>query len=125
MTTTWLHTHLPRLQAGDPNPVSVKIPGQKIAYASWVSMRDVEFKVSEAGRQRCLREGVRNVHAWVVGTEVRRIENAPVVAAPPAGYRRALYSPFKGEAFVDSQTKLPVYSASMVIVSGKNVYYVV
>lgn len=123
---TWLHTHLPRLQAGDPDLISVKVPGQRITYASWVSLRDAEFKVSEHGRQRCITEGVRNVHAWIVGTEVLRVtsdEFTPVMDFPPPSYRRAVYDPWKGETFVDSETLEPVLTASWVIMSGKNVFY--
>lgn len=130
--STWLHTHLPRLQAGDPDVISVKIPGQRVEYASWVSLRDAEFKVHEVGRQRCIREGVRNVHAWIVGTEVLRLSSSdfPQVwdaskpePSAPTGYRRAVYDPWKGGTFVDSETLEPVLTADLVIQSGKNVYY--
>jgi hypothetical protein len=131
MTTVWLHTHLPRLRSGDPDPISVKVPGQRIAYAAWVSLRNAEFRVSESGRQRCILEGVRNVHAWVVGEEVLRTTSAELsgnwlrwLQNPPKGYRKAVYDPFKGSSFVDSETFEPVREAEFVIVSGKNVYYV-
>jgi hypothetical protein len=38
-----------------------------IGHATRVLLRDVAFKVSEAGRQRVLREGRKNVHAFAVG----------------------------------------------------------
>jgi hypothetical protein len=41
--------------------------GRVIAHASYVSLHDCRFKVSEAGRQRVLREKRKNVHAGVVG----------------------------------------------------------
>lgn len=41
--------------------------GRVIAHASYVSLHDCTFKVSEAGRQRVLREKRKNVHAGVVG----------------------------------------------------------
>jgi hypothetical protein len=124
--SAWVHTHLPRLQAGDPDPISVKIPGQRIAYASWVSLSDVEFKVHEAGRRRCVREGVRNVHAWLVGQEILRLPSRdfiPVLDFPPVGFRQALYDPFRGPTFVDAKTLAPVLRADLAIMSGKNVYY--
>lgn len=125
MSTTWAHLHLTRLRSADPNPISVKIPGQRIAYASWVSLRDVEFKVSESGRQRCIREGVRNVHAWCVGEEILRCEAEfpGEFTRVPVGYRQAVYDPWKGGTFVDSVTLEPVLRADCVIMSGKNVYY--
>lgn len=126
-TKTWLHTHLPRLQSGEtPDVISVKIPGRHIEYASWVSLRDAEFRVSEPGRQRCIRQGVRNVHAWIVGEEILRVcSDWRYSQAPrPVGYRQAVYDPFKGGTFVDSETLEPVLTADLVIMAGKNVYYV-
>lgn len=126
MTSVWLHTHLPRLQSADPNPISVKIPGQRIEYAAWVSLESPQFRVYEQGRQRCVREGVRNVHAWVVGEEILRVkaEFLGEFHRTPKGYRKAVYDPFKGPFFVDSETLESVHSASWVIMSGKNVWYV-
>lgn len=122
---TWVHTHLPRLQANERDCLSVKIPGQRIAYASDVLLRDAEFRVSAPGRRRCLAEGVRNVHAWVVGREVQRWQGAEPLssASLPEGFRRAVYDPWKGGTFVDSETLEPVHRAPVVMISGKNVWY--
>lgn len=125
--STWVHTHLPRLRAGEtPDVLSVKVPGQHVEYAAWVSLKDVTFKVHEHGRQRCITSGVRNVHAWVVGEEILRVRSnwAYAKAGKPVGYRKAVYDPWKGRTFVDSVTLEPVLRASLVIMSGKNVYYV-
>jgi hypothetical protein len=123
--TTWVHTHLPRLTAGERDCLSVKVPGQRIAYASDIVLENVTFKVHEAGRRRCLESGQRNVHAWVVGTEKVRWfggrTDRPWSTVP--GWRRALYDPFKGGSFVDSETLEPVASASAAIISGKFVHY--
>lgn len=124
---TWLHTHLPRLKSGDtPDVISVKIPGQHIEYTSWVSLRDAEFKVHERGRLRCLEYGVRNVHAWVVGEEILRVGAswAYSLSGCPVGYRRAVYDPWQGGAFVDAETKTAVFTSPYVIMAGKSVYYV-
>lgn len=125
MSDTWVHTHLPRLQANERDCLSVKIPGQRIAYASDVLLRNASFRVSEPGRRRCLTEGVRNVHAWVVGTEVQRWQGAEPLSSRslPEGFRRVVYDPWKGGAFVDSETLEPVYRAPVVMISGKNVWY--
>lgn len=94
---------------------------------SWISLDDVEFRVSEPGRRRCLLEGVRNVHAWVVGTEILRCPADWGFPAGhqrvPSGYRRAVYDPWKGGTFVDSETLEPVLTALHAILSGKDVYY--
>jgi hypothetical protein len=41
--------------------------GRVIAHRHFVDLTDVTFKVSEAGRQRVLRTGHKNVHAGLVG----------------------------------------------------------
>ena len=41
-----------------------------VAHRDSVNLSNVTFKVSEAGRQRALREGRKNVHAFVVGSYV-------------------------------------------------------
>ncbi len=45
-----------------------KSTGRVIGYTESVNLEDVEFKVSEAGRQRLLREKRKNVHAFAIGT---------------------------------------------------------
>lgn len=126
MARTWAHLHLPRLQSGEtPDVISVKVPGERIDYASFVVLTDCEFKVSEAGRQRCLREGVRNVHAWVVGVEETRVRGWYTCSDTPSGWRKALYDPFKGGTFVDSVTFEPVLTARRAVLAGKNVWYLV
>ena len=42
--------------------------GRVVAHAVRVVLHDCEFRVSEAGRQRVIREKRKNVHAGVVGT---------------------------------------------------------
>ena len=86
MSTVWLHTHLPRLARGDtPDVISVKVPGEHITYASWVSVKDARFVVHERGRQRCLEYGVRNVHAWVVGGDPARGRLVGLLPGPVSG----------------------------------------
>lgn len=41
--------------------------GKVISHANFVQLENCEFKVSEAGRQRVIRERRKNVHAGVVG----------------------------------------------------------
>jgi hypothetical protein len=114
----WTHLHLPRFAAGDNECISVKHGRGPVFYVDSITLEDAEFRVSEAGRQRCLSERVRNVHAWVVG------DPASEAGSIPPGARKAVYDPFKGSTFVDAQTLTPVLSASKVWMNGKNVYYI-
>ena len=129
----WVHLHLPRFRAARTSDViSLKIPGRHIEYRNFVVLRDVEFKVHERGRQRCIREGVRNVHAWVVG----RYEHSGTGDKPDnlatasiwrnwatGNLRRALYDPWKGGTFVDAVTLEPVTFAREAVCVGKDVFY--
>lgn len=107
--------------------ISVKVPGQRIEYRNVVCMARARFVVSEAGRQRCLREGVRNVHAWVVGDvtadAIAPLKNLPSIEREIDNMRRAVYCPFKGGTFVDTETLEPVLSADHVLMVGKTVFY--
>lgn len=42
--------------------------GRVIGHADYVDLACVEWKVSEAGRQRVIREKKKNVHAGAIGT---------------------------------------------------------
>lgn len=119
----WAHLHLPRLRAGEtPNVISLKTPGKKIDYVSWVELVDPTFKVSQKGRERALRDNVRNVHAWVVGEWFAKGYNGPTFR-DTSGMRRAIYDPWKGDSFVDAETFEPVHSASRALLDGKTVFY--
>lgn len=118
----WAHLHLPRLRAGEtPNVISLKRPGEKIDYVSWVELSNPTFRIHERGRQRALRDNVRNVHAWVVGEQVGSGTGAPL--RTPTGMRKAVYDPWKGGTFVDAETLEPVFNAKRALLNGKDVFY--
>lgn len=60
-----------------------KARGKVIAHCERVIVRGASFKVSEAGRQRVLREGRKNVHAGIVG-ELEAYTGYPTPANPTA-----------------------------------------
>ena len=49
------------------NCYSVQQNGLVVAHTDKIKLTDVTFKVSEAGRQRVLKERKKNVHAFVIG----------------------------------------------------------
>jgi len=82
-----------------------------------IALRNVNFKVSEAGRQRVLKEKVKNVHAFVEG-EIERD-----FACPPRRFHEIHYNPYKFDSFFTFQRKdsvftsgdfIPVHSADLV-----------
>jgi len=47
---------------------SLRERGRVVGHVPAIVLRDVVLRASEAGRQRCLRTGARDVHAWATGT---------------------------------------------------------
>ena len=70
------------------------------------------FKVSEAGRQRVIREGKKHVHAIVEGVVVKRAHG---------GYGRVSYNPYKAGVFVTEHG--PIHTAKFVRFDGQGAWF--
>ena len=80
--------------------IQAKINGswRVIDHADSVTLVDVTFKVSQAGRERVLRERRKNVHAFVYGTIVQ--DPGPVTG------RRVSYNPYKADSFTSEGLRI-------------------
>jgi len=90
--------------------------GRVIQHATELCLADCVFKVSEAGRQRVIRERCKNVHAGVVGT---------LVAAAPADLnlsRRVTYDPYRFASFVDAEDHSPLTEATWAVFTPRAVH---
>lgn len=94
--------------------------GIVVAHARTFALEYVMFKVSEAGRQRVLRERRKNVHAGLVGTlryfedgYYERFGDRDVFGLQR--FRTAIYRPYLHSFFYEAITEQPVYDADMVI----------
>ena len=78
--------------------VQEKINGvwKVVAHKKDVLLSDVTFKISEAGRQRVLRERRKNVHGYVMGTEI--LSDAKIICDT-----LVRYNPYKNDSFVDER----------------------
>ena len=74
-----------------------------------VVLRDVTFKVSEAGRQRVIREKRKNVHAGAVGTLATRASRRACV--------RISYNPYRAGHFYVRDTGEPVHAARLLVLT--------
>ena len=120
----WVHPHIPHIEAGVERCVSVKFKGQRITYFATVLMENVEFRVHQAGRERTLGTGHRNVHAWAIG-EVKVLSGSirrPPVVVGAMGI--VTYNPFKADHFYDVATGKKVERAKFLWAAGKTFYYV-
>ena len=90
--------------------------GRVVAHSETVLLESCKFKVSEAGRQRVLREKRKNVHAGVSGTWINYCTNRAdnqfdfisIVG------RQVTYNPYKYDSFVFKTTEQPVKVADVV-----------
>lgn len=67
--------------------------GLVLGYSESVLLTGVAFKVSAAGRERVLRTGRKNVHAFVIG-RYEGTEQARVAMCDAVGYNPRKYSTF-------------------------------
>lgn len=94
---------------------TIRQGGKVRAHADELVLLDVEFVVSGAGHARCLRTGVRNVHAWAKGYLTERYDTG-------GGELRhhVRYSPWAGASFwwsslPDSKYEGPLNTARLVL----------
>ena len=83
--------------------------GRVIYHTSNITLYNCQFKVSEAGRQRVIREQCKNVHAGIQGTELDGIGMFFKDEAFPV-----TYNPYKYSSFVRKDTGEPVLKAGCV-----------
>lgn len=97
-----------------------KKTGLVVAHADSVSLYDAKFKVSEAGRQRVIREQRKNVHAYVEGQFVGAAVNLP----NPEQAQQSYYNPYKTDSFIDRHTGRKLIGAEFVHCQDKQAYFV-
>lgn len=104
--------------------------GQVIGYAQSMIIKDASLIVREAGRQRVIETGHKNVHAGIVGTIVAargyeerhpcaltfddQYYNVPV-AQPHIIVK---YNPYVAPTFYNAKTKEPVHNAGLICLWG-------
>lgn len=88
-----------------------------IAHVKEILLLDAEFKVSEAGRQRVLREKRKNVHAGVLGYW----QKDTTYSLEPEFSLSAYYNPYKHNSFINLNTGKPLYKSASVLLHSKGV----
>lgn len=88
--------------------------GRVVAHRSEVVLEDPRPKVSQAGRQRVLRDKQKNVHAGLLGVwhdrEILLMEGDPIT-----------YNPYKYETFVYADDLTPFTGASLALMKDRKV----
>lgn len=93
--------------------------GRVIARASSVGLINCTFKVSEAGRQRVIREKRKNVHAGVVG-HLFEMDNEVAADIMSRIADPIKYNPYKFASFVHAVNETPVHKAGKAYVVSNN-----
>lgn len=96
--------------------------GRVIARAGLVYLVNVTPRVSEAGRQRVLRERKKNVHSGIVG---ELIGYGPALDAPEGleSATELFYNPYKVTTFVDRESQQrAIEGASWALLNNKRVF---
>ena len=101
--------------------------GRVIGHAQAVLLLDVDFVVSERGRQRVLQERRKNVHAGVTGVPVEfdtfvprvpiNVSNIIHKSVDPLN-TPVTYNPYKYNKFVIRQTCVPIDGADLVALTS-------
>ena len=91
--------------------------GKLYCHAHNVRITDAEFRVQQAGRKRVLREGRKNVHAYIVGRWVD-IDMKTIPPLTEDGWESTYYDPYVTSYFT-SATGKPVKKAKEVCVYDK------
>lgn len=99
--------------------------GRVIAYRNHMWLEDCTFKVSEAGRQRVLKEQRKNVHAGVVGRwypdeidkDVYTVGQAIAEKMTPV-----TYNPYKYSTFVNKLDESCIIHAKDALLTNRKVY---
>lgn len=92
---------------------SVVVDGRVKYHATIVLLKDCTFKVSEAGRQRVLREKRKNVHAFVCGELI--VMDLPLTLDNP---KPISYNPYKYNSFVLKDTEERIDNADLVYLTA-------
>ena len=74
--------------------------GRVIAHLPYVCLYNPKMKVSQAGRERVLREQRKNVHAGIVGEF-----STNLCASDKIAWENVRYNPYLFDSFVDDESK--------------------
>jgi len=96
--------------------------GRLIGHADVVVLANVTFKVSQAGRQRVLKDKQKNVHAYVVGLLQYTAQDLDLLDSLEGFVQEVTYNPYKHTTFVYKDTGLPCFSAGVALLINNRVY---
>ena len=97
--------------------------GRLCATARQVRLVDVEFRVRDSGRERALRDGRRNIHAYAIGRLVAHLHPDAAGELGARHAREVFYDPWRCERFTDRDSGAWVLGAEDVLFDEGGVTY--
>ena len=85
-----------------------------IAHTNKICLENVKFSVGEKSRQRVIREGRKNVHAFVYGNVTDSFKDVD------SDSKLVTYNPYKYDSFIIKTSEKPVYEAKNVVMICEN-----
>lgn len=93
--------------------------GLVLAYADYVTLTDTNYKVSESGRQRVLRQKKKYVHAFIVGS----FQGGKYAYPGDTLKNKVSYNPYKKDHFYNKDTGKKIEKSIVAYCTPKNVKY--
>jgi hypothetical protein len=95
---------------------SIKYKNEPVIHADLVQLENVKFHVRPNGRKKVLKEKVKNVHAFVIGTLLDYMPKGDICGVYFNGtYKKIDYNPYISDSFYNKKTKKPIFEAKKVI----------
>jgi hypothetical protein len=91
-----------------------------IGHSRSLALKDCTLKVSQAGRQRVLRERKKNVHATIEGVLVAGTVHD--VEGATRNLTELTYNPYRYDSFVIKDNETPVSKAGWVVFNTKRIW---
>lgn len=85
--------------------------GKVKVHCEYVCLRDAEFKVSQRGRERVLKNKRKNIHAFITGYIVREPAKIPYNIDQP--WDAVSYNPYQNQSFILANGS-PIHAAAYV-----------
>jgi hypothetical protein len=85
---------------------------------------DVTTKVSDAGRQRVLREKSKNVHAFILANDFIPIESWPDNLTPQVNADELYYNPYTTDQFINKTNGQVVRNHARVLLKNCKAYLI-
>lgn len=98
------------------NQFSIRYKGLVIKHINYQIMKNVEFKVSEKGRKRVLKEKQKNVHAMVAGDLIEEINESCYEK------EEIYYNPYITPKFIIKNTGMEITNCDLIMAKNNKIY---